>query len=123
MSDPGSHIPDPGSQIPDPLESPLPDQPSPIVAPPRVHTPAPFSVWAKKETPKPTAVGDLVDGGFEGLFASAIPAGVASVAYATGVRIRRVRVRAAKDAHPTLQGAMARGRRMIADLSGSDATA
>jgi hypothetical protein len=114
-ADSGSLIPDPGSLIPDPT--------SPVVSPPRVHTPAPFSVWAKKETAKPTAVGDLADGGFEGLFAAAIPADVASVAYATGVRIRRVRVRVAKDAHPALHAAMARGRRMIAGLGGSDAPA
>lgn len=88
----------------------------------RVHTPAPFSVWAKKETPKPAAVGE-VDGGFEGLFSAAIPADVASVAYATGVRIRRVRVRAAKDPHPAVHGAIAVGRRKVAELNGSDATA
>ena len=88
----------------------------------RIHTPAPFSVWAKKETSKPTAVGE-VDGGFEGLFAAAIPADVASVAYATGVRIRRVRVRAAKNTHPALHGAMAGGRRKSAELNGSDLTA
>jgi hypothetical protein len=139
-ADAESAIPDPGpipdleSLFPDPqitepepaietLQSPIPDPRPPIPAPPRVHTPAPFSVWAKKETPKPTAVGGVSDGGFEGLFAAAIPADVASVAYATGVRIRRVRVRVAKDAHPALHGAMVLGRRMIAELSGSDASA
>jgi hypothetical protein len=120
IADPLTTDPEPALET---LASPIPDSELPIPVPPRVHTPAPFAVWAKQETAKPTAVRAVEDGGFEGLFATAIPADVASVAYATGVRIRRVRVRAAKDAHPVLHAAMARGRRMIADLGGSDASA
>jgi hypothetical protein len=99
-----------------------PPAPPPAHPPAPVHTPAPFSVWARKETPRTEVVpehGELVT-----LFARlGVPDDVASVTYPEGVRIRRVRVRAARDAHPPLQGAMLLGKRKLADLSGSDARA
>jgi hypothetical protein len=52
-----------------------------------------------------------------------VPDDVASVAYPEGVRIRRVRVCAARDAQSKLQGAMLLGKRKLAELSGSDARA
>ena len=87
-----------------------------------MHTPAPLSVWARKEAPKSDP--STVDAEFAALFARlGVPDGVASVAYPAGVRIRRVRVRKAKDSHPSLHGAMLLGKRMLAELKGSDAGA
>jgi CheY-like chemotaxis protein len=99
-----------------------PSAPPPAPAPPPVHTPAPFSVWARKEIPRTEVVpehGELVT-----LFARlGVPDDVASVTYPEGVRIRRVRVRAARDAQSPLQGAMLLGKRKLAELTGSDARA
>lgn len=107
IADPEPLNPGPGSLIPDP---------SP--ASPKLHVPSPLSVWARKETPKNDAV--AVDAEFVAFFARlGVPEGVASVAYPEGVRIRRVRVRAVKEPHPSLQGAMLLGKRMLAELSGS----
>jgi len=90
---------------------------SQICDPRPVHTPAPLSVWARKESPKNS---DAVDGEFAALFARlGMPDGVASVAYPEGVRIRRVRVRAAKESRASLHGAMQLGKRMLAELSGT----
>jgi hypothetical protein len=87
-----------------------------------VHTPAPLSVWARQESPKAAAAPALRE--LDALFARlGVPEGVASVGYPEGVRIRRVRVRAAKDSHPSLHGAMLLGKRMLAELSGSDVRA
>jgi hypothetical protein len=110
-----SPVPDPGSLIPDP-RSPIPD-------PPPVHTPAPLSVWARREAP--AAVAAPAQGELDTFFARlGVPEGVATVAYPEGVRIRRVRVRAAKESHhASLHGAMLLGKRMIAELRGNDASA
>ena len=136
IADPGSRIPDPEYLTPDPEPlirdpEPLVRDPEPLIAdsryripdPPRpVHTPAPLSVWARKEAPKSDP--STVDAEFAALFARlGVPDGVASVAYPAGVRIRRVRVRKAKDSHPSLHGAMLLGKRMLAELKGSDAGA
>ena len=104
-------------------EPPLPDLPAPAPAlPPPVHTPAPLSVWARKETPKSDAT--TPDAEFAALFARlGIPEGVASVAYPDGVRIRRVRVRPAKEHQSSLAGAVLLGKRMLAELSGTDGRA
>jgi hypothetical protein len=86
-----------------------------------VHTPAPFSVWARQE---PKREGPATEAEFAMLFARlGVPDGVASVAYAEGVRIRRVRVPAAKESHPSLHGAVLAGKRMLAGLSGNDGRA
>jgi hypothetical protein len=78
-------------------------------------------VWARKEAVANEA--PAVDGEFTALFARlGVPDGVAWVGYAEGVRIRRVRVRPAKDAHASLQGAMLLGKRMLAELSGTHTT-
>lgn len=111
IAEPGleSAIPEPGSSIPDPPARP-------------VHKPAPFSVWARKESPKTEAPSTEAE--FAMLFARlGVPDGVASVAYPEGVRIRRVRVPAAKESHPTLHGAVLAGKRVLAGLSGNDGRA
>lgn len=134
IADPQSSIADPESSIPDleypaadlrpptdDLRPPASDLRPPIPAPP-VHTPAPLSVWARQESPKAAAAPALRE--LDALFARlGVPEGVASVGYPEGVRIRRVRVRAAKDSHPSLHGAMLLGKRMLAELSGSDVRA
>jgi CheY-like chemotaxis protein len=95
---------------------------TPPVTPPAVHTPAPFSVWARKEMPRTEVVPE--HGELGTLFARlGVPDDVASVTYPQGVRIRRVRVRAATDAHSSIQGAMLLGKRKLAELTGSDARA
>jgi len=96
--------------------------PRPVDAPRPVHTPAPFSVWARKEMPRTEVVPEHDELGT--LFARlGVPDDVASVTYPEGVRIRRVSVRAARDAHSPLQGAMLLGKRKLAELTGSDARA
>jgi CheY-like chemotaxis protein len=96
--------------------------PPPEPTPPPVHTPAPFSVWARKEVPRTEVVPE--HGELDTLFARlGVPDDVASVTYPEGVRIRRVRVRAARDAQSPLQGAMLLGKRKLAELTGSDARA
>jgi len=113
-------IPDPPAPIADPVAL-APDPPPPTPIPPRVHTPAPLSVWARKEAVTNDA--PAADGEFTALFARlGVPDGVASVGYAEGVRIRRVRVRPAKEAHASVQGAMLLGKRMLAELSGTHTT-
>jgi CheY-like chemotaxis protein len=107
------------------LESAMRDLESLSVNPsasPAVHTPAPLSVWAHKERPKTEMVPE--HGELGTLFARlGVPDDVASVGYPEGVRIRRVRVCAARDAQPKLQAAMLLGKRKLAELSGSDARA
>ena len=99
-----------------------PEETPPPVTPPSVHTPAPFSVWARKEMPRTEVVPE--HGELGTFFARlGVPDDVASVTYPEGVRIRRVRVRAARDGNPPVQGAMLLGKRKLADLSGSDARA
>jgi CheY-like chemotaxis protein len=113
-------FPDPLPAIPD-FEPPISDLRSPIPDPPAppVHTPAPLSVWARQESPKAVAAPD--HGELETFFARlGVPDGVGSVGYPEGVRIRRVRVRPAKESQPSLHGAMLLGKRMLAELSGSD---
>jgi len=91
-------------------------------ASPAVHTPAPLSVWARKERLETEMVPE--HGELGTLFARlGVPDNVASVAYPEGVRIRRVRVCAARDAQPKVQGAMLLGKRKLAELSGADARA
>ena len=84
----------------------------------KIHVPAPLSVWARKEA-KPSEAPSAEE--LNGLFARlGVPDSIAWVAYPEGVRIRRVRVRVAKESHPSLQGAVLLGKRMLAELSGSD---
>jgi hypothetical protein len=137
--DPRLLVPDPQSLDADLLASP-PAADSPVLPPteytpapppteytpappPPVHTPAPLSVWARKET----AANDAhePDAEFAALFARlGMPEGVASVTYPDGVRIRRVRVRPAKEGHhASLSGAVLMGKRMLAELSGTDTRA
>ena len=134
IPDPQFLVSDPESAVADPLAAPLAhtSAPSPMEyrsappepeytppPPPLAHTPAPLSVWARRET---LASDAQPDGEFAALFARLdMPEGVASVTYPDGVRIRRVRVRPAKEGHhASLAGAVLLGKRMLAELSGTD---
>jgi hypothetical protein len=80
------------------------------------------AAWARKRP----SIADLASapptGEFHELFARlGVPDEVASVAYANGCRIRRVRVPVAREQHSALQGAVLLSRRMIAELRGTDA--
>jgi hypothetical protein len=130
-------IPDPRLLVPDheflAVDPPAPATvadplvPSPAeytpVPPPPVHIPAPLSVWARKEASADDT--QAPDAEFAALFARlGMPEGVASVTYPDGVRIRRVRVRPAKEGqHASLAGAVLLGKRMLAELSGTDTRA
>jgi len=123
----GSQISDSGSQIGG-AESAISEPPPPRVVvaapprPPKIHKPAPFSVWARKESRGEDAakskseVHDL-------LARLGVPESVASAPYVEGVRIRRVRVRVAAESHSALQGAVMLSKRVLAELRGSDASA
>jgi hypothetical protein len=88
----------------------------------KIHTPAPFNVWARKETPAEASTA-AVDELNDLLARLGVPESVASVSYPQGVRIRRLRVIAAKESRSALHGAVALSRRMLAELRGSDARA
>jgi hypothetical protein len=80
-----------------------------------------LAVWARKRP----SITDLESappaGEFHDLFAGlGVPDEVASVAYANGCRIRRVRVPVAREQHGPLHGAVLLSRRMIAELRGTD---
>jgi len=126
--EPSSQSPVDSFQLPDSMPDPEPlvvaappPPPPPRPRPPTVHKPAPFSVWARQESPREAAKsrGDVYDL----LERLGVPDSVASVAYAEGVRIRRVRVRVAPESHSALQGAVMLSKRVLAELRGTDASA
>jgi hypothetical protein len=113
------------------IAEPLPSIPEPVAAvvarvrkappPPRPHRPAPLSVWARKEGPRGDS--EVISSELRRLLSSlSVPDSVASVTYADGCRIRRVRVPAARDAQ-TASGPVTLARRMLAELRGTDVRA
>jgi hypothetical protein len=105
--------------VPEPEPEPAP----PLVAAPppvvKIHTPAALNVWARKETPAETSAAS-VDELNDLLARLGVPESVASVSYPQGVRIRRLRVIAAKESHSSLHGPAVLSRRMLAELRGTD---
>ncbi len=87
----------------------------------KIHEPAAFNVWARKETP-PESAAASADELHDLLACLGVPESVASVSYPQGVRIRRLRVISAKESHSALQGAVVLSRRMLAELRGTRLT-
>jgi hypothetical protein len=83
-----------------------------------------LAAWARQRP----SITDLEDappaGEFHDLLAGlGVPNEVASVAYAHGCRIRRVRVPIAREQQGPIHGAVLLSRRMLAELRGTDADA
>jgi hypothetical protein len=86
-----------------------------------ISWPPVLAVWARKRPSITDLESAAPAGEFHELFAGlGVPDEVASVAYANGCRIRRVRVPVAREQHGALHGAVLLSRRMLAELRGTD---
>ena len=112
-------------ELPPPLPEPVAEpmvQATPVpAAPPKMHRPAPISVWARKEGPAIDT--HVISSELRQLLSKlSVPDSVASVSYASGCRIRRVRVPALREGHRPASGPITLAKRMLAELRGTDAT-